>query len=213
MHSYPKYPAPSARAMVDLVRTHPFALLATGRAGGPPIATHLPMILPDDIDEDATLEGVTMLGHLGRANPHWQSFPDNPDALAVFSSSHGYVSPSVYEFTPAAPTLDYAAVHLTGTVRLIEDRAGALDVVERTIAALEGMRPTQWDPTDSRGLFDKIIGMVTAFTFTVTGQQSMFKLSQDKADEVRARVRDDLAHGPHRHPDVVDLMDAMEDGR
>lgn len=213
MHSYPKHPAPSQRAVVELVRTHPFALVATGPAGAPPVATHLPLILPDDVDADASLEGLTLHGHMGRANPHWELFADNPQALAVFSSSHGYVSPTVYEYTPAAPTLDYATVHLTGEVRLIEDRDGALAVVERTVTALEGMRPAQWDPTDSRELFERIIGMVTAFTFTVTGQQSMFKLSQDKADDVRKRVRDDLAHGPHRHPDLVGLMDAMEEQR
>lgn len=213
MHSYPKYPAPSDGAVVDLVRSHPFALVVSGPAGRAPLATHVPVILPGTVDDDASLEGVTMLGHMGRANPHWELFPDNPQTLAVFSSSHGYVSPSVYEFTPAAPTLDYAAVHLTGTVEIIEDREGALFVVEQTIAALEGMRPTQWDPTASRELFDKIIGMVVAFTFTVTGQQSMFKLSQDKAEDVRGRVRDDLAHGPHKHPDLVRLMDSMEDQR
>lgn len=213
MHSYPSYPAPSERAAVDLVRTHPFALVVTGPPDAPPVATHIPVLLPDGVDEDATLEGVTMVGHMGRANPHWELFPDNPQALAVFSSSHGYVSPSAYQFTPAVPTLDYAAVHLTGEVRLIDDRDGAFEVVERTVAALEGLRPAQWDPTDSRERFEQLIGMVTAFTFTVTGQQSMFKLSQDKADDVRKRVRDDLAHGPHRHPDLVGLMDAMEEQR
>ncbi|MGH3360772.1 MAG: FMN-binding negative transcriptional regulator [Nocardioidaceae bacterium] len=210
MHPYPKYPAPSDAAVVDLVRSHPFALVVTGPAGRAPVATHIPVILPPSAG-DASLEGVTMLGHMGRANPHWELFSDNPETLAVFSSSHGYVSPSVYEFTPAAPTLDYATVHLTGEVRIIDDRDGALDVVEQTVAALEGMRPTQWDPTDSKELFERIIGMVVAFTFTVTGQQSMFKLSQDKAADVRGRVRDDLAHGPHRHPDVVALMDTMEE--
>lgn len=195
------------------MRSHPFALVVTGPPDGPPVATHLPVLLPNDVDEDASLVGVTLVGHMGRANPHWELFPENPRALAVFSSSHGYVSPSAYQFTPAVPTLDYAAVHVTGEVRLIEDRDGALEVVERTVTALEDLRPRQWDPTESRERFAQIIGLVTAFTFTVTGQESMFKLSQDKPDDVRRRVRDDLAHGPHRHPDLVELMDTLEERR
>ena len=39
MHTYPSYVAPSGRAIVEFVKDHPFAVLATS-TGGAPVATH-----------------------------------------------------------------------------------------------------------------------------------------------------------------------------
>ncbi|MGH3749330.1 MAG: FMN-binding negative transcriptional regulator [Micromonosporaceae bacterium] len=213
MHTYPKYVPPSQRAVVKLVRDNPFALTVSAVPGQPPVASHLPLILPPDVDPDASLEGVTLLGHMGRANPQWRQFGEPHPVLLVFSSSHGYVSPQLYDFTPAAPTLDYAAVHLTGEVELIDTDAGALEVVGATVTALESLRPTQWDPDTSRQLFERIVPRVVAFRVRVTGQQAMFKLSQDMSDPVRENVRKDFATGPHPHPQLVRLMDDFEEHR
>ncbi|MQA97800.1 MAG: FMN-binding negative transcriptional regulator [Streptosporangiales bacterium] len=213
MYSYPKFTHPGGDAAVRLVRENPFAVLVSSPESGPPVATHLPVIIPAGTDPGESLEGVTLLGHMGRANPHWKMFAERPDVLLVFSSSHGYISPTLYEPGPNAPTLDYAAVHLTGTVEIIEGTAGKLDVVEQTVATLESMRPDQWDPADSRELFAKIVPAITAFRVHVTGEDFMFKLSQNQPEEVRARIRADLREGPHRHPRLADLMDRIEEVR
>lgn len=213
MHTYPRYATPSQRAIVDLVRENPFAVVVSAQPGRAPVASHLPLILPAGVDPEQSLVGSTLVGHMGRKNPQWQQFADAGPVLLVFSSPHGYVTPEVYDYRPAAPTLDYAAVHLTGTVEVIQDKAGALEVVEATVAALESMRPRAWDPTDSRGYFEQIVAGVVAFRFLVTDQQAIFKLSQDKSDHVRGEVRADFATGPHRHPQLVHLLDVMEEYR
>jgi transcriptional regulator len=207
MHTYPRYAPPSQAAVVHLVREHPFAVLVSAVAGQAPAATHVPIVLPPDADPDASLEGVEMLGHMGRANPHGRDFDGPTQVLMVFASSHGYVSPQVYDYSPAAPTLDYAAVHLTGTLERIDDRAGTLGVVEATVAALESLRPTQWDPSTSREYFERIAPGVVAFRILITRQQAMFKLSQDKTESVRDNVRRDFVDGPHPHPDLVNWID------
>lgn len=213
MHTYPKYVPPSQRAVVELVRNNPFAVTVSAVPGQPPVASHLPLILPPDVDPDASLEGVTLVGHMGRANSQWQQFREPYPLLLVFSSSHGYVSPQLYDFNPAAPTLDYAAVHLTGEVELIDTREGALEVVEATVVALESLRPTQWDPDGSRELFERIVPGVVAFRVRVTGQQAMFKLSQDMSAHVRDSVRHDFTTGPHPHPQLARLMEELEEQR
>lgn len=213
MHTYPRFAAPSQRAITQLVRQHPFAAVVSARPGEAPIASHLPLILPPDVDPDASLVGVQMLGHMGRKNPHWQQLEQVGTVLLIFSSSHGYVSPQLYDFTPCAPTLDYAAVHLTGQVELIDSTDGALDVVTATIDALETQRPTRWDPTASREYHERIVAGVVAFRVRISEQQAMFKLSQDMSETTRANVRADFDSGPHRHPELVQLMDAMEQAR
>jgi predicted FMN-binding regulatory protein PaiB len=35
----------------------------------------------------------TLVGHMARANPHWQSFDVRAPALAIFQGPHAYVSP------------------------------------------------------------------------------------------------------------------------
>ncbi|MEU6646915.1 FMN-binding negative transcriptional regulator [Saccharomonospora sp. NPDC046836] len=209
MHTYPRYAAPSQRAIVDLVREHPFAVLVSTAPGEAPVASHLPLILPTDIDPCAPLDGTILLGHMGRKNPHWQQLTQPSPVLLIFSSVHGYVSPQLYDFTPAAPTLDYAAVHLTGVIELIDDPDESMAVVEATVAALESRRPTQWDPAESREFFARILPGIVAFRVRVTKQQAMFKLSQDMPAHVTDNVRNDFASGPHRHPQLVELMDRM----
>lgn len=211
MYSYPRFAPPSQRAVVELVRTNPFALLVSAEAGAAPVATHLPMLLPENVDPDASLEGALMRGHLGRKNPHWHQFTGPTPVLLVFSTSHGYVSPRLYDADPAAPTLDYAAVHLTGELELADDEKSRLAIVEATVEALESQQPQRWDPSASRDYFRRILPGVVSFTVRVTGQDAMFKLSQDQSPATRQRVRDEFAGPVNPHPQLSTLMHDLED--
>jgi transcriptional regulator len=195
MHEFAKYAAPSAAHEVELVRRNPFALVVS--AGNPPVATHTPVILPGDSLNDATL-----LGHIAKANPQWKSL--SGEVLVVFAGPHGYVSPTAYGYTPSVPTWNYAAVHVTGPVELIDDREETLAVVEHTIRAAESGRDPEWDMTSSRARFAELIGGVVAFRIQVRTVRSNFKLSQDMPAEVRARVRADLR--AHHYGAVANLM-------
>jgi transcriptional regulator len=205
MHTYPDYIAPSGRAIAQFVHDNPFAVMASSTPAAP-LATHTPVVFPPGVEPGDSLVGKRLWGHIGRANDHWQLFAENPYALFVFSTSHAYVSPSAYQFTPAVPTLDYAAVHLTGRVTVLEEARDSLAVVEQTVYQLEGRRSEQWDPTDSEHVFKQILSGVVSFTIDVETESAMFKLSQDMPKDVHERVRRDLVEGDHYHPDVADLM-------
>ncbi|MFC4113316.1 FMN-binding negative transcriptional regulator [Nonomuraea zeae] len=199
MHTFPRYAAPGPEHVADLVTRNPFALVVTS-ADGVPAATHVPVVV--ERLEEGRFEGGTLLGHMARANPHWRSWEQGTQALVVFSGPHGYVSPTVYATDPAVPTWDYAAVHLTGRVELLDD---ALEVVERTVAAAESLRAPAWEPTPaSRERFRALLPGVVAFRVHVRTEQSMFKLSQDIDAERYARVRDSFAAENSR---LADLMD------
>ncbi|GEK79953.1 FMN-binding negative transcriptional regulator [Agrococcus baldri] len=211
MHTYPSYHAPDGRAIVDFVARTPFALAVTSQAGAP-IATHVPVVVPPGLDVASadTLVGTTLWSHMGHANRHWRLMEDRPEVLLIHSSSHGYVSPTLYEKDPSVPTVDYTAVHLTGTVRLLHTDDEALAVVEQTVRQLEGTREKQWDMTASLDVFRAIIGGVKAFTIDITAEQAVFKLSQDKPADVRARVRDEFAGAAVcPHADLAGMMDAL----
>jgi|SRR5690606_30920320 transcriptional regulator len=199
MFTFPRFAAEDPALVDALVRENPFALVVTA-AGGPPVATHVPVVL-----EGETVEGGTLLGHLARVNPHWRSWENGTDVLVVFSGPHGYVSPTVYATDPSVPTWDYAAVHVTGTLELLGDDSETLGVVERTVTALESLRTPSWEPTPaSRERFRTLLPGVVAFRVRVRAVQSLFKLSQDQDEERYGRVR---AWAAAENPRLADLMD------
>ncbi|MBT2234193.1 FMN-binding negative transcriptional regulator [Nonomuraea sp. NEAU-A123] len=200
MYSFPRFAAPGPAHVARLVRENPFALVITA-TGGVPVATHVPVIV--ESGGESTFVGATLLGHMAKVNPQWHAWDQRQtEALVVFSAAHGYVSPTSYAVDPAVPTWDYAAVHLTG---LIEPHPDPLDVVRRTVEAMESPRTPSWRPSPaSEEVFARIVSGVAAFRVRVTAEQSVFKLSQDKDDEQRHRVRRDAGAA------VAALMDKVD---
>lgn len=206
MHEFERYAAPSTADEIELVRRHPFALVVSAAGRAAPVGTHLPVSFPQGGEVPDSWADVTLLGHLARVNPQWRDFVVNPHLLMVFSGPDGYVSPSAYGHTPAVPTWNYAAVHLTGEVELIEDAATTLDVVEQTVLAMESQRDPSWDMTSSRAKFESLVEHVVAFRVRVRTARSVFKLSQDMPADVRERVRDDVARTAPAGAELAALM-------
>jgi len=209
VHEFPAYRAPSQGEVTDLVRRHPFALVISGGgADAAPTATHTPVII-ETLADDAALVGGVLLGHIARKNPQWQSIRDGQPVLLVFSGPHGYVSPTAYADDPNVPTWDYAAVHLTARVTVLDDRDASMHVVTRTVQELEALEPTAWDATSSLATFERIVGGVVSFRFDVIEQRAVFKLSQDKPADVRARVMAAARERGDRHGDVASLIERV----
>ncbi|OIJ87323.1 transcriptional regulator [Streptomyces sp. MUSC 14] len=186
------YREPDSSWMVDLIRGNPLALAVTnGSPEDGPFATHLPVIFDPGTSDDwsGELPGATLLGHMNRANPHWKALETGSVLLLTFTGPHSYVSPTVYEKTPAAPTWNFTSVHVRGVIEKIDTVDETLEVVKSTVRAFEGAFGNGWDMTESLGYFRQIVPAVGAFRFTVTGAEGMFKLSQEQPGEVRERVR------------------------
>jgi transcriptional regulator len=89
-------------------------------------------------------------------------------------------------------------------VRCDHTTPDALEVVERTVAALESLRSPSWEPTPaSRDRFAALLPGVVAFRVHVHTEKSMFKLSQDIDAERYGRVRASFAA---ENPRLADLM-------
>ncbi|TCP49933.1 PaiB family negative transcriptional regulator [Tamaricihabitans halophyticus] len=206
MHEFARYAASSTADEIQLVRQNPFALVVSSASAGAPAGTHVPVILPPDREPLDSWQEVTLLGHMARVNPQWQDFAASPRVLLVFTGPDGYVSPHSYGYTPAVPTWNYAAVHITGTVELIEGAAATLEVMESTVHAMESRREPSWSMASSREKFASLVEHVVAFRVQVRTVQSVFKLSQDMPPEVRERVRDDLRETAPAGPALAELM-------
>jgi transcriptional regulator len=195
---------------VETIRRNPLALVVTGTPDGP-MATHAPVVFPSDADtdtgDDERLVGATLLGHMNVQNPQWAVLCGGARVLLVFQGPHGYVSPTVYGVTPAAPTWNFTAVHLVGTVRPTTDRDTVLGVVQSTVRQLESRFGNGWDMTTSVGYFRQLAPGVGAFEFRIESVQSMFKLSQDQSPRRQQRVIEQFAASPAgTHRELAALM-------
>ena len=105
---------------------------------GTPVATLLPIMWNDG----------TVVAHIARANPQWKTIAADSPALLICSGPEAYISPSWYaakaEHGRVVPTWNYSAVHLSGTVRVHEDREWLRDVVTRLTAVHENGRSEPW---------------------------------------------------------------------
>ncbi|GGX52598.1 FMN-binding negative transcriptional regulator [Streptomyces noursei] len=208
-----QYREPDGMWMVDLIRRNPLAQLVTnGSAADGPWATHLPIIQDPGMTEawDAGLSGGLLLGHMNRRNPHWSALRTDDVVLLTFTGPHAYVSPTVYQKVPAAPTWNFTAVHVHGVVEKIDSLEETLGVVQATVSALEGEMGTGWDMHDSVNYFRSIVSGVGAFRVRVTAAEGMFKLSQEQEPLVRDRVQESFAErGCSRHRETAELMNRL----
>jgi transcriptional regulator len=171
-----------AHAVARLLREHPFATLIT--PGDPePAVSHVPLQFRGETDGPGIL-----VGHVARANPHWQRFGDAA-SVAIFHGPHAYVSPSWYEQpATAVPTWNYAVAHVHGRVELMRDAAETRSLLEEMIRRYEGDRPQPWrlqlEGRPLQALLDAIVG----FRLVIARIDAKLKLSQNRSETDRERV-------------------------
>ena len=188
----------------DFLRRYGFAVLTSYGEKGL-AATHLPLLL----DADAGPRG-TLLGHMARANPQWRLAEG--EVMAVFPGPHAYVSPSWYEKAGTVPTWNYAAVHAYGSLRLVEDRGGLLDILRRSVAAYEGPSPEPWRFDEGAPGVEAMLKAVVGFRIEVTRLEGKWKLSQNQPEARRLKVMQNLAARPDDDSRAIAAMMARVDG-
>lgn len=175
----PEYAQSDEEAIFECIDQHSFAsLISTGDNGIS--VSHLPML----IDR----ENRKLIGHMARANTHWQRAVDE-SVLCVFNGPHAYISPRWYEEPNVVPTWNYVAVHVRGTLSVIEDAAATLSVLRRYVERYEGPMPTPWSVDEVDADFvTKLSRQTMAFEIEIESIEGIWKLSQHHPPERTARV-------------------------
>ena len=197
----PKHFAVEDRGALDaVIRANLFGLLV-GELEGSPFATHLPFLL----------DGDRLLSHFARGNPHWKSIDGQTEMLAVFSGPHAYVSPRWYESEQAVPTWNYAAVHVYGAPRVIEDAGQVRELLDRLVVEYEG---DAWSLEGQEADFtDRMSRGIVAFEMPIERIEGKFKLSQNRPDGDRRRVIAEFEKpGGGENAELARLMREAMDG-
>jgi len=131
-----------------------------------PFASHLPFLIAND--------RKTLLCHLARQNPQWQSLADQ-QALITFLGPHDYISPSWYE-NPGVPTWNYQAVHIYGNCRVFDAAAELARLVDTLSERYESGFDNPWQPQYRDAMLKAIVGV----EITIDEIQCKYKLSQNR---------------------------------
>ena len=189
---------PAAFRQDDLTQLHaqmrqaPLATLVSHSNAGLQ-ASHLPLLLAAEEGEYGTL-----YGHFARANPQWQVFAEQPEALAIFSGADAYVSPSAYpskaEHGKAVPTWNYISVHAQGQLQVFDDPERLRQLLARLTAAHESRQPQPWAMDDApRTYIDSMLRAIVGFALPIQRLQGQWKLNQDHHAADRAGVHQALS--------------------
>jgi len=185
MYRPPHFDETEPEAPRALIRAHPLATLVTIN-GGQPKAGHLPMLLDAD-------NGGVLRGHLARANDQWRYIDPGIDALAIFTGAEGYVSPSWYatkaETGKVVPTWNYAAVHVRGPLRVIEDRDWLARFLRRLTERHEAGGDAPWRVDDApAGFIAAQMRGIVGIEISVRSIEGKWKMSQNRPERDRRGV-------------------------
>ncbi len=162
-------------------------------------ASHIPLLLSAD--------GKKLTGHIAKINPQWKNFESDKEVLAIFSGPHAYISSSWYNHENV-PTWNYIAVHVYGTLRIIEGNelvAALTQMVDKyekhsvNPVSVEKMQPV---------FLENHIQALVGFEIEITNLEAAYKLSQNR-DKVN---HNEIVHQLEKRnqPESHAMADAMK---
>lgn len=179
---------PSAFAEPDpiererIVHDHALAILVSHHHGEFE-ANHLPFFL----------DGDSLLAHVARASPIWQTLQEGTQVMVVFRGVEGYISPNWYPSKQAThrqvPTWNYEVVHAHGTLHLQSDAKFLRRVLALLTRQHEASQDKPWRMGDApRDYLDAQLQHIVGLEVRVTRWEVKRKLSQnrDEADRLGA---------------------------
>jgi transcriptional regulator len=178
------------------------------------VATHLPLML----DPAAGPYG-TLYGHVARGNSQWRESAANVEALAMFTASDAYVSPSWYpskqETGKVVPTWMYAAIHAYGTVKFIDDPEWLRDVVTRLTNKHEAEFAQPWKVTDAPAAYvDAQLARIVGVELPIARLEGKWKFDQRSTEADRAGVMAGLeTSGTAPNLEAAGVMRRIEEKR
>lgn len=158
--------------LYDFIKRNSFGILFSQEENGP-FATHLPFLI------DEKKGGVDVLiGHMAKPNPQWK-YLNNKEVLVIFSGPHAYISPTWYNEDNTVPTWNYIAVHVYGTVRIINEKEEMVELMEKTVNVYESTMPNPWKAQFDNKFIDGLMNGIVGFEISVNKIEGKWKLNQN----------------------------------
>ena len=183
MHPNRKFHISDPARMAEFVSEQGFGILVAQTEDGLR-AVHVPFLL----------DGDRVLFHVSKGNLIHSALSAGADALLVVNGPHAYVSPDHYGLEDRVPTWNYLAVEIDGKVTEIDNEAliRLLDDMSDLQEAKLAPKPIWKRAKMSEGRFEGLLKAISGFELKIAAWRGTAKLDQDKPDEVRSRLADEL---------------------
>ena len=180
---------------LEVMRAHPLATLVSVRDGEPQ-CSHVPLVARE------TESGIVLLGHVAKANAHWQHWEGDASVTAIFQGPDTYISPSLYVTRETVPTWNYIVVHAHGTPTITHDTLAKERILKALIDEHDPPYRARWDAELSEEFRERQKAHIVGFEIRVTRLEAKFKISQNRLPADRAGV---LAAMQAGNPDAREL--------
>ncbi len=190
-------------AIRAFIRQHSFGILIN-QTEGKPWGTHIPLELEHNPDGKEVL-----YGHIAKANPQSAALENGAMVLAIFNGPHHYISSSWYDHENV-PTWNYIAVHIYGTIRLIEGDE-LLFALKKLVDKYEvgSENPVNIERLSAKTM--RQVNGITAFEITIDEIQAVHKLSQNRDDKNHSAIIEKLEN--QNHPNAISIAREMRKNR
>ncbi|MDA3949782.1 MAG: FMN-binding negative transcriptional regulator [Spirochaeta sp.] len=164
-----------------LIEEYNFGLVISDD-GERPLATSIPFMLHRDRGQFGTL-----VFHLARNNPQWQTLAGDKPILCIFQGPHSYVSADWYVDEGSVPTWNFMVVHTYGRARKLDDGEGTMwPMLKELVDHHENAERSSWDRAKAHR--PDLMPHIVAFEMPIDRIEGQFKLNQNKSDRDRASV-------------------------
>jgi transcriptional regulator len=201
----------------SLIRAHPLGTWVT-QIDAELIANHLPFVIDTTRGEFGTL-----MCHVARANPVWQTHSRTIHSIITFHGPQSYITPSWYPSKhahgKAVPTWNYAVVHAHGIPRVIENRDWLLAHVNHLTDTHEATQALPWKVSDAPAEYiERLLQAIVGIEIPIAKLVGKWKVSQNRSpadklgvvaglmtrDDQQARDIAELVAGSCRSTRLVD---------
>src|SRR5436190_10267957 len=207
MYNYPHYKEHDMEKVIAFMKDHPFITLIGTDKNGRIEATQIPVLVEEK-------EGKLFIyGHIAKKSDHHQAFEENPDALALFTGAHTYVSGTWYSGNPhQASTWNYISIHARGQIKFL-DEAGLVELLKKLSLHFENNNLTSSTIYDNLpGEYkEKLIKAILAFELEVTEMDNVHKLSQNRDEKSYDNIVQQLKQQEGDAKEIGELMENRKD--
>jgi transcriptional regulator len=199
----------NAAVMHALIRSHPLGTWVN-YSNGELVANHVPFLL-----DAARGEYGTLVGHVARANPVWQSISAEMNSLVIFQGPDAYITPAWYPSKhaegKAVPTWNYAVVHAQGKPQAIQDRDWLHKHVSQLSDTHEAQQAHPWKVSDApRDYVERLLGAIVGIEIPISKLLGKWKVTQNRPAPDKLGV---IAGLLTRDDDDARAMSALVQGR
>ena len=203
MRHTPHYLLTDPDEVKRLIRRNAWATYVSNTSNGL-VASHYPTLL-EETDDDS----IVIVSHFGRPDELAHELGQH-EVMVIVAGPHGYISPGWYTEGDFVPTWNHVTAHLYGVPEIVSD-AENFAVLDRLVDHFETRMPhpvsLDYDEQQARRIAKGTVGL----RMRVTRFDARAKLSQNKSDEVRATIIEQLrGDGPYANTALAVEMERRE---